>query len=108
MVVFAGQHQREVFLFNDILVITKIHSRRKNSVTYTFRGSHALAGMMVTLFENNFYSYGISLSQRWDRKVVITLNARNDHDRSVEAAVSKGSRLTGNCHYQVQVCGGSA
>ena len=90
-VVFAGQHQREVFLFNDILVITKIHSRRKNSVTYTFRGSHALAGMMVTLFENNFYSYGISLSQRWDRKVVITLNARNDHDRSVKAPVSAGA-----------------
>ena len=81
VVVFAGQHQREVFLFNDILVITKIHSRRKNSVTYTFRGSHALAGMMVTLFENSFHSYGISLSQRWDRKVVMTLNARNDHDR---------------------------
>jgi len=77
-----GQHQREVFLFNDILVITKIHSRRKNSVTYTFRGSHPLAGMMVNLFENSYYSYGITLSQRWDRKVVITLNARNDHDRS--------------------------
>ena len=79
--VFPGQHQREVFLFNDILVITKIHSRRKNSVTYTFRGSHPLAGMMVNLFENSYYSYGITLSQRWDRKVVITLNARNDHDR---------------------------
>ena len=78
---FTGQHQREVFLFNDILVITKIHSRRKNSVTYTFRGSHNLAGLMVTLFENSYYSYGITLSQRWDRKVVITLNARNDHDR---------------------------
>ena len=70
-----------MFLFNDILVITKIHNRRKNSVTYTFRGSHPLAGMMVSLFENSYYSYGITLSQRWDRKVVITLNARNDHDR---------------------------
>ena len=47
----------------------------------TFRGSHNLAGLMVTLFENSYYSYGITLSQRWDRKVVITLNARNDHDR---------------------------
>merc|ERR1719414_1370942 len=37
---------------------------------------------MVNLFENSYYSYGITLSQRWDRKVVITLNARNDHDRS--------------------------
>jgi len=77
-----GQHQREVFLFNDILVITKIHSRRKNSVTYTFRNSYPLTGMLVSLFENSYYSHGITLSQRWDRKVVITLNARNDHDRS--------------------------
>ena len=77
----AGQHQREVFLFNDILVITKIHSRRKNSVTYTFRNSYPLTGMLVSLFENSYYSHGITLSQRWDRKVVITLNARNDHDR---------------------------
>jgi len=77
-----GQHQREVFLFNDILVITKIHSRRKNSVTYTFRNSYPLTGMLVSLYENSYYSHGITLSQRWDRKVVITLNARNDHDRS--------------------------
>jgi len=77
-----GQHQREVFLFNDILVITKIHSRRKNSVTYTFRNSYPLTGMLVSLFENSYYSHGITLSQRWDKKVVITLNARNDHDRS--------------------------
>ena len=76
-----GQHQREVFLFNDILVITKIHSRRKNSVTYTFRNSYPLTGMLVSLYENTYYSHGITLSQRWDRKVVITLNARNDHDR---------------------------
>lgn len=38
--------------------------------------------MIVSLFENSHYSHGITLSQRWDRKVVITLNARNDHDRS--------------------------
>ncbi|XP_023320558.1 IQ motif and SEC7 domain-containing protein 1 [Eurytemora carolleeae] len=77
-----GQHQREVFLFNDILVITKIHSRRKNSVTYTFRNSFPLTGMVVSLFENSYYSHGIILTQRWDKKIVITLNARNDHDRS--------------------------
>ena len=49
--------------------------------------------MMVTLFENSYYSYGISLSQRWDRKVVITLNARNDHDRSVQAASVAGLQI---------------
>ena len=41
-----------------------------------------ISGMIVSLFENSFYSHGITLTQRWDRKVVITLNARNDHDRS--------------------------
>lgn len=51
-------------------------------MTYTFRNSHPLTGMLVSLFENAHYSHGITLSQRWDRKVVITLNARNDHDRS--------------------------
>jgi IQ motif/SEC7 domain-containing protein len=77
-----GLHQREVFLFNDLLVITKIHSRKKNSVTYTFRQSYLLAGMVVTLFETSFYPYGIQLAQKWDRKIILTLNARNEHDRS--------------------------
>ena len=56
---FPGIHQREVFLFNDILVITKIHSRKKNTVTYAFRQSHLLAAMQVNLFETQFYPYGI-------------------------------------------------
>lgn len=46
-----GVHQREVFLFNDLLVITKILSKKKNSVTYTFRGSHLLNGLAVSMFQ---------------------------------------------------------
>ena len=82
VIFFSGLHQREVFLFNDLLVITKIHSRKKNSVTYTFRQSYLLAGMVVSLFDTPFYPYGIQLAQKWDRKIVLTLNARNEHDRS--------------------------
>lgn len=48
----SGVHQREVFLFNDLLVITKIFSKKKSSVTYSFRNSFPLCGMVVTLFEN--------------------------------------------------------
>ncbi|XP_025075209.1 IQ motif and SEC7 domain-containing protein 1 [Pogonomyrmex barbatus] len=76
-----GVHQREVFLFNDLLVVTKILSKKKNSVTYTFRQSFTLCGMMVTLFEVPHYPYGIRLSQRVDGKVLVTFNARNEHDR---------------------------
>lgn len=46
-----GVHQREVFLFNDLLVITKILSKKKNSVTYTFRQSYPLNGLTVALFQ---------------------------------------------------------
>ncbi|XP_076682118.1 brefeldin-resistant Arf-GEF family protein schizo isoform X7 [Andrena cerasifolii] len=76
-----GVHQREVFLFNDLLVVTKILSKKKNSVTYTFRQSFPLCGMVVTLFEVPHYPYGIRLSQRVDAKVLVTFNARNEHDR---------------------------
>ncbi|XP_044742121.1 IQ motif and SEC7 domain-containing protein 2 [Chrysoperla carnea] len=76
-----GVHQREVFLFNDLLVITKILSKKKSSVTYTFRQSFSLCGMVVTLFEVPHYPFGIRLAQRVDDKVLITFNARNEHDR---------------------------
>ncbi|EEB10285.1 IQ motif and Sec7 domain-containing protein, putative [Pediculus humanus corporis] len=76
-----GVHQREVFLFNDLLVVTKIFSKKKNSVTYTFRESFPLCGMVVSTFEVPYYQYGIRLSQRVGGKVLITFNARNEHDR---------------------------
>jgi IQ motif/SEC7 domain-containing protein len=48
-----GVHQREVFLFNDLLVITKIlkKKKKKNTTTYKFRQSYPLCGMNVTLFQ---------------------------------------------------------
>jgi IQ motif/SEC7 domain-containing protein len=74
-------HQREVFLFNDLLVITKILSKKKNSVTYTFRQSYPLNGLTVSLFQMPHYQFGIKLTQRLDGHLLITFNARNDHDR---------------------------
>ena len=47
----VGVHQREVFLFNDLLVVTKIFSKKKSSVTYTFRQSFPLAGLAVSTKE---------------------------------------------------------
>ncbi|XP_037032871.1 IQ motif and SEC7 domain-containing protein 1 isoform X3 [Bradysia coprophila] len=76
-----GVHQREVFLFNDLLVITKIFSKKKSSVTYTFRNSFPLCGMVVTLLDVPNYTYCIRLSQKVDGKVLVTFNARNEHDR---------------------------
>ncbi|KAG6443644.1 hypothetical protein O3G_MSEX002954 [Manduca sexta] len=76
-----GVHQREVFLFNDLLVITKIFSKKKSSVTYTFRQSFPLCGMLVNLFSVPHYPFGIRLSRRVDGRRLATFNARNEHDR---------------------------
>ncbi|XP_050951901.1 LOW QUALITY PROTEIN: IQ motif and Sec7 domain ArfGEF 1a [Labeo rohita] len=79
-----GQHQREIFLFNDLLVVTKIFQKKKNSVTYSFRQSFSLYGMQVMLFENQFYPNGIRLTSAIpgaDFKVLINFNAPNSQDR---------------------------
>jgi IQ motif and SEC7 domain-containing protein len=52
-----GLHQREVFLFNDLLVVTKILTKKKSTVTYSLRNSFPLCGMVVQLLEvtSEFY-----------------------------------------------------
>ncbi|XP_009459344.1 PREDICTED: lysine-specific demethylase 5C-like [Nipponia nippon] len=47
-----GLHQREVFLFNDLLVVTKIFQKKKILVTYSFRQSFPLVEMHMQLFQN--------------------------------------------------------
>ncbi|XP_042535583.1 IQ motif and SEC7 domain-containing protein 1 isoform X1 [Dipodomys spectabilis] len=79
-----GLHQREIFLFNDLLVVTKIFQKKKNSVTYSFRQSFSLCGMQVLLFENQYYPHGIRLTSAVpgaDVKVLINFNAPNPQDR---------------------------
>ncbi|XP_032947066.1 IQ motif and SEC7 domain-containing protein 1 isoform X6 [Rhinolophus ferrumequinum] len=79
-----GLHQREIFLFNDLLVVTKIFQKKKNSVTYSFRQTFSLCGMQVLLFENQYYPNGIRLTSAVpgaDIKVLINFNAPNPQDR---------------------------
>ncbi|CAH1782555.1 unnamed protein product [Owenia fusiformis] len=77
-----GLHQREVFLFNDILVVTKIFNKKKSAITYTFRNSFNLCGMLVYPFDTPHYQHGIRLTTNIDGKVLMTFNARNEHDRT--------------------------
>ncbi|XP_038637325.1 IQ motif and SEC7 domain-containing protein 3-like isoform X2 [Scyliorhinus canicula] len=54
-------HQRELFLFNDLVVILKLCAKKKSSATYTFYKSVGLLGMQIHLFETEFYPHGITL-----------------------------------------------
>ncbi|XP_062855335.1 IQ motif and SEC7 domain-containing protein 1 isoform X3 [Trichomycterus rosablanca] len=80
-----GVHQREVFLFNDLLVVTKIFQKKKTSVTYSFRQSFALVEMQVHMFQNSYYPHGIRLTSAipgGERKVLIVFNAPSQQDRT--------------------------
>ncbi|XP_077139963.1 IQ motif and SEC7 domain-containing protein 2 isoform X14 [Ranitomeya variabilis] len=79
-----GLHQREVFLFNDLLVVTKIFQKKKILVTYSFRQSFPLVDMQMQLFQNSYYQNGIKLLSAvpgGERKVLIIFNAPSLQDR---------------------------
>ncbi|KAM8830524.1 LOW QUALITY PROTEIN: IQ motif and SEC7 domain-containing protein 1 [Synchiropus picturatus] len=81
----TGVHQREVFLFNDLLVVTKIFQKKKTSVTYSFRQSFPLVEMQVHLFQNSYYPHGIRLTSAilgGERKVLIVFMAPSQQDRT--------------------------
>ncbi|XP_051524319.1 IQ motif and SEC7 domain-containing protein 2-like isoform X2 [Myxocyprinus asiaticus] len=81
----SGVHQREVFLFNDLLVVTKIFQKKKTSVTYSFRQSFPLVEMQVHMFQNSYYPHGIKLTSAMpgsERKVLIMFNAPSQQDRT--------------------------
>uniref|UniRef100_A0A671KGK5 IQ motif and SEC7 domain-containing protein 3 n=1 Tax=Sinocyclocheilus anshuiensis TaxID=1608454 RepID=A0A671KGK5_9TELE len=56
-----ASHQREVFLFNDLIVILKLCPKKKSAATYTFCKAMGLLGMQFHLFENEYYPHGIMI-----------------------------------------------
>uniref|UniRef100_A0A8C2DZ75 IQ motif and Sec7 domain ArfGEF 2a n=1 Tax=Cyprinus carpio TaxID=7962 RepID=A0A8C2DZ75_CYPCA len=81
----SAVHQREVFLFNDLLVVTKIFQKKKTSVTYSFRQSFPLVEMQVHMFQNSYYPHGIRLTSAMpgsEHKVLIVFNAPSQQDRT--------------------------
>ncbi|MGH0172161.1 UNVERIFIED_CONTAM: hypothetical protein FKN15_062591 [Acipenser sinensis] len=73
-------HQREVFLFNDLMVILKLCPKKKSSATYTFCKAVGLQGMQFHLFENEYYPHGITFVSPYsgsDKKQVLHFCAQS-------------------------------
>ncbi|XP_034018962.1 IQ motif and SEC7 domain-containing protein 3 isoform X2 [Thalassophryne amazonica] len=72
-------HQREVFLFNDLVVILKLCPKKKSSAAYTFCKAMGLLGMQFQLFENEFYPHGITILSPFgsDKKQVLNFCAQS-------------------------------
>ncbi|KAH3890113.1 hypothetical protein DPMN_014184 [Dreissena polymorpha] len=99
-----GLHQREVFLFNDLLMVTKIFSKQKSGITYSFKQSYSLCDMQVYLFEIRHYRFGIRLVNNLDNNVLIAFNARNDADRQkfvedLKEAILEPGKTSGSSDY---------
>ncbi|XP_046869896.1 IQ motif and SEC7 domain-containing protein 2-like [Hypomesus transpacificus] len=80
----SGVHQREVFLFNDLLMVTKIFQKKKTSVTYSFRQSFPLVDMQVHMFQNSYYPHGVRLtcaSPGSERQLLMAFTAPSQQDR---------------------------
>lgn len=88
------RHQREVFLFNDLLLITKLSPRAKNQIPeYVYRQSLPLAGLSVHLFESAHYRHAIEIRRRVDSRAIFWFNARNNLDQKRFAEDLKESIL---------------
>uniref|UniRef100_A0A667ZUB8 IQ motif and Sec7 domain ArfGEF 3a n=1 Tax=Myripristis murdjan TaxID=586833 RepID=A0A667ZUB8_9TELE len=74
-------HQREVFLFNDLIVvrIQKKKKKKESSAAYTFCKAMGLLGMQFHLFENEYYPHGITILSPFgsDKKQVLNFCAQS-------------------------------
>ncbi|EJW84892.1 hypothetical protein WUBG_04198 [Wuchereria bancrofti] len=75
----SSAHQREVFLFNDLLLIAKMASKRKSCCQYVLRTWMMLLGVRVSMFESLFYDYGIMITLPDGQEIYF--NSKNDDDR---------------------------
>jgi hypothetical protein len=82
----AHSHARDIWLFNDMVVVTKIVAGRTSPATrggpvYAYRDSFPLRGTEVSLFNTPVYRYGLQICRKADGAVLATLNAASDQDR---------------------------
>ena len=76
----ADAHQRGVFVFNDLLVVTKTLSK-KDKTQHQFRTSIDLRTIRINVFSTAQYPFGVQLQDKLTGKVVATFNARSDADQ---------------------------
>ena len=77
----SQNHPRDIWLFNDMMVMTKATGKSNGNHIYNYRESFPLRGMEVTLFHTPVFKYGIQVTRKTDSAVLATLNADSEQDR---------------------------
>ncbi|ESN96048.1 hypothetical protein HELRODRAFT_68418, partial [Helobdella robusta] len=77
-----GSHARGLFLFNDLLIVTKLSSRKKKNCVHRLKQTIPLQGVSVYLLETPHYKYGIRLKNATqDDVIIVTLCARDQEEQ---------------------------
>lgn len=80
----ADAHQRGIFLFNDLLVVTKTLSKKdskKTAVHYQFRSYLELRDLRINVFSTNQFPFGVQLQDKLTGKIAGTFNSRSQADQ---------------------------
>ena len=73
-------HQRGIFLFNDLLVVTKTEKSRKKQV-HQYRNSVNLAGLRVNMFRTTQHQFGVQLQEKLTGRMAVTFSCRSYNDQ---------------------------
>ncbi|KRX45907.1 IQ motif and SEC7 domain-containing protein 1 [Trichinella murrelli] len=76
----SSAHQRELFLFNDMLLFTKILPKKKSKIYYEYRESYTLNQVQMRPFVTQYYPFGIRLAVG-EEKSTLYFNASCAEDR---------------------------
>lgn len=76
----ADAHQRGVFLFNDLLVVTKTLTK-KDKTQHQYRYCLDLRNLRINVFSTAQYPFGVQLQDKMTCKVAATFNARSEADQ---------------------------
>lgn len=76
----ADAHQRGVFLFNDLLIITKSMTK-KEKTQHQYRYYLDLRNLRINIFSTNQFPFGVQLQDKLTGKIAATFNARNEADQ---------------------------
>ena len=73
-------HQRGLFLFNDLLVVTKAEKSKKKQL-HNHRHSLALSDLRVNMFRTQHFQFGVQLQERHTARIVATFACRSYNDQ---------------------------
>lgn len=73
-------HQRGIFLFNDLLVVTKTLAK-KDKTQHQYRYFLELRNLRINIFSTNLFPFGIQLQDKLTGKILATFNSRSEADQ---------------------------